>query len=73
VSLVRREESRSFDVYFGCFLVFGKEKKRVEKLGSNQFPKKKKKSPPCLWGAWGYTQKSNGQIKSYGSWKFVMH
>ena len=31
--LVKREESRSFDVCFGCFLVFGREKKRVEKLG----------------------------------------
>ena len=34
--LVKREESRSFDVYFGCFLVFGREKKSVERLGKRQ-------------------------------------
>ena len=36
VSLVRKEESRSFNVCYGCFLVFGREQKRVERLGRRQ-------------------------------------
>ena len=42
--LVKREESRYFDVFFGCFLcvlVFGREKKYVEKLGKEKNSKKK--------------------------------
>ena len=41
--LVKREESRYFDVFFGCFLcvlVFGREKKYVEKLGREKNSKK---------------------------------
>ena len=38
--LVKREESRSFDVFFGCFLVFGREKKYVERLGKRQISEK---------------------------------
>ena len=51
MSLVRREESISFDVCFGCFLgvflVFGREKKRRESLGRREISEK------CLWGVWG--------------------
>ena len=34
--LVKREESRDFDVFFGVFLVFGRERKRREKLGQRE-------------------------------------
>ena len=38
--LVKREESRNFDVCFGCFLVFRREKKCVERLGKRQISEK---------------------------------
>ena len=40
--LVKREESRNFDVFFGYFLVFKREKKKkcVEKLGRKQTSRK---------------------------------
>ena len=34
--LVKREESRDFNVFFGCFLVFGREKKRKDQWGKRQ-------------------------------------
>ena len=46
--LVRREESRGFDVFFGCFVcVFGiwKREKCVEKSGREQIFRKKYLSP----------------------------
>ena len=36
----KREKSRNFDVCFGCFLVFGREKKYVERLGKRQISEK---------------------------------
>ena len=44
--LVKREESRSFDVCFGCFLVFGREKKSVERLDKRRILEKSV-SPVC--------------------------
>ena len=38
--LVKREESRSFDVCFGCFLVFGRDKKHREELGREKILEK---------------------------------
>ena len=39
--LAKREESRNFDVCFGCFLVFGREKNKcVERLGKMRISKK---------------------------------
>ena len=105
--LVKKEESRNFDVCFRCFLVFRREKKCIERLGRRRISKKKNKikcvlsngclglfiasgtffevralvGPPAsnLLHPWidlhfqflkRYgTQKSNGQIKSYGSGK----
>ena len=50
--LVKREESRDFDVFFWCvfglFLVFGIEKKRREKLGREKISEKR--VPPSLMG-----------------------
>ena len=43
--LVKREESRSFNVFLGVFcvfLVFGRERKRVEKLEKEQKIRRKK-------------------------------
>ena len=34
--LVKREESRSFDVFFGCLFVFERGEKHVEKPGKEQ-------------------------------------
>jgi len=48
--LVEMKESRNFDVFFGVFLVFGRERKRREKLGQREnFRGKKKVS--SLFGA----------------------
>ena len=55
VFLVKREESRDFDVFFGVFLglflVFRRERKRREELGREQISKKKCVSPGlgCAW------------------------
>jgi len=46
-SLVKREESRSFYLFFVCFLVFGREKKHVEKLSREQ---NSGKMWPLVWG-----------------------
>ena len=54
--LVKREESRGFDVFFGCFVcVFWclEEKKRVEKPGREQEIRKMSFSFG-LKSAWGY-------------------
>ena len=56
--LVKREESRGFDVFFGCFVCFfgvWKREKCVEKPGKEQ--KIKKEEEVFLLsrrGAWGY-------------------
>ena len=63
--LVKREESRDFDVFFqvffrfsffffSFFLDFGREKKCLERLGSKQTSEKM--SFASLRGAWGYLQ-----------------
>ena len=44
--LVKREESRNFDECFECFLVFGREKKCVERLGKRRILEKSV-SPVC--------------------------
>ena len=53
--LVKREESRDFDVFFGVFLglflVFRRERKRREELGREQISKKN--VCPPVWGVPG--------------------
>ena len=52
--LVKREESRNFDVCFGCFLVFGREKNKcVERLGKMRISRKKKCPPRCVFRGGG--------------------
>ena len=67
VFLVKREESRDFDVFFwsffGPFLVFGRErKKRREELGREQILEK------CvslsLIGAWAYCRAVGGHSRA---------
>ena len=48
--LVKREESRSFNVFF----VFERGEKRVEKPGGEQKSAKKNDPSPGLKGAWGF-------------------
>ena len=55
---MKREESRIFDVFFGCFfvcfLVFGRGKnvqKTLAESKTQQKKKKKKGSPPSMKGA----------------------
>ena len=54
--LVKKEESRDFDVFsgvfLGFFLVFGREEKSREELGREQISEKC--GSPGLMGAWGY-------------------
>ena len=49
---MKREESRDFDVFLGIFLVFGREEKRVKRLGRRQISEKV--CSPWFRGAWGY-------------------
>ena len=52
VFLVRKEESRDFDVFLG-FFVFGREGKRREELGKEKISKEMC-VPLGLMGVWGY-------------------
>ena len=49
--LVKREESRSFDVFFGCLFVFERGEKHVEKPGKEQ-NSAKNDSPQCERCVW---------------------
>ena len=50
--LVRKEESRDFDVFLGFFM-FGREGKRREELGKEKISKEMC-VPLGLMGVWGY-------------------